>query len=306
MKNLANIDLEQAETLPVHDRVRPPDGWRRIGRDFPRNKISRFLLSRQGKLWDDVFSEYVHLDWVPKQYRTETEISSFVYLHTFMDGGKVWFHDKYMDGARLVDDFKYGGDCFYRHPETKKLCYHHKIKIDYAKRQKEEESRTMRILGDYHQLLKIHGTWFEIKGEPVPSNIAVVGGLHYKPAGEKLDADITSRHRADYKVIDGKLYLPCDGRLAKPLGPKDCLLEIIETRRRCPWWKHKDFSSVKIKVYRQFNSKSLKKYGLKNDRKLSLGIRCKKCGGIAGDTCIYHICPICSGYYRENCKCNKF
>lgn len=313
MNNLANIDLEQAETLPSRDKVRPPDGGRRYGygNDFPRRKIQRFLLSRQGKLWDDVFSEYVHLEWVPKQYKTEAEISSFVYLHTFMEGGRVWFHDKFMDGARLVDDFKYGSDCFYRHPETKKLCYHHRVKVDYAKRHKEEVARYMRVLGDYHQLLKVRGVWYEVKGEPVKSETIEIDGLHYRPAGVApvhrtwREKDIPNIAPADgqyYKVINKKLYVPfAESRyLGKPLGPKECMLENLTRKKNC--WNRCNYGSVKITVYHQLSSKDLKKHGLKNDRKLMVGVRCKKCGGIAGDTCIYHICPTCSKY-REDCTC---
>lgn len=311
MKNLANIDDEVAEILPSRERLLPPDGWRRYGADFPRRKIQRFLLSRQGKFWDDVFSEYVRLEWVPDKYKTEGEISSFVYLHTFMEDGKVWFHDKFMDGARLVDDFKYGSDCFYRHPETKKLCYHHRVKVDYVQRQKDEEAKYMRVLGDYHQLLKVHGIWFEVKGEVVKSETIEIDGLHYRPAGvtpvhrtwrHKDIPDITPPDGKHYKIINGKLYVPyAESRYeGKPLGPKECLLEDL-TRKKHYWNRH-NYGSVKITVYRQLNSKDLKKHGLKNDKKLMIGVRCKKCGGIAGVDCLYHICPICSKY-RENCKC---
>ena len=311
MNNLANIDLEQVETLPSHDKVRRTDAWHRYGKDFPRRKIQRFLLSRQGKLWDNVFSEYVHLEWVPKQYKTEAEISTFVYLHTFMEDGKVWFHDKFMDGARLVDDFKYGSDCFYRHPETKKLCYHRKVKVDYAKRHKEEVAQYMRILGDYHQLLKVAGIWYEVKGELIKSETIEIDGLHYRPAGvtpvyrtwrHKDVPDIAPPDGRHYKIINGKLYAPyAEARYeGKPLGPKECLLEDLTKKEH--YWNRHNYGSVKIVVCRQLSSKDLKKHGLKNDRKLMAGVRCKKCGGIAGDTCIYHICPMCSKY-REDCKC---
>ena len=279
MKNLTNIDDEVVETLPIRDRVRPPDGWRRHGRDFPRSKVNRFLLSRQGKLWDNVFSEYVHLDWVPKQYRTEDEISSFVLLHTFMKDGKVWFFDKYSTTEKAVEDYRYGGDNFYRHPETKKLCYLQKHKVDYSQRQKEEEAKYMMILGDYHQLLKVAGIWFEVKGEPTKSETIKIDGLHYRPAGVRLATDITPRHTTDYRVVDGKLYVPfADSRYdGKPLGPKECLLE--DLTKRGYYWNRHNYHSVKITMYRQLNSKDLKKHGLKNDRKLATGIKCKKCGG---------------------------
>ena len=313
MKNLANIDDEIVETLPSRDKVRTPDGWRRYGEDFPRRKVQRFLLSRVGKFWNDVFSEYVHLEWVPKQYKTEDEISSFVYLHTFMKDGKVWFYDRYMNDDRAVDDLKYGGEVFYVHPETRKLCHVQKHKVDYAQRHKEEEAKYMRVLGDYHQLLKVHGIWFEVKGEVVKSNIVEVGGLHYRYVKEdaiekrefKLGVGVKVLDHNDigFVRINGKLAVPYpEGkRMSKPLGPRDCLLKDLTSGKQYGW-NNRDYDTVKITVYRQLNSKDLKKHGLKNDRKLMPGLRCKKCGGIVGIDCLYHVCPTCSKY-RENCTC---
>jgi hypothetical protein len=228
-----------------------------------------------------------------------------------MENGKVWFHEKYMYGVRAIDDFRYGSEVFYRHPETKKLCHIQRQKIDYAKKRKEEEAQYMRVLGDYHQLLKVHGIWFEVKGEVIKSDIVEINGLHYRPAGvmpvhriwrNKDVPDVAPADGCRYKIINGKLYLPCPEarHRGKPLGPKECLLKDLTSGEQ--YWNRHDYDTVKITLYRQLNSKDLKKHGLKNDRRLVPGVRCKKCGGIAGVDCLYHICPTCSKY-REDCKC---
>ena len=58
MKNLAEKDIEAVEELPSRAKVRPPDGgWGHYNDDYPWNKVDRFLHSRVGKKWDDVYSE---------------------------------------------------------------------------------------------------------------------------------------------------------------------------------------------------------------------------------------------------------
>jgi len=315
MRNLANIDTEQVETLPTRDKVRSPDsrrhGWWTC---YPYKKVQNFLAHRVGKNWNDVFSEYVHLDWVPDQHKTREQIGHEVYVNTFIgDDGKVWVYEKYGSDARPVDNLMFGNYVFYVHPETKKLCYLEKKVVDYKKKQAEEQSKYMRVLGDYHQLLKVKGVWFEVKAEPIPSNVVEVNGLHYRyvkeNAIEKHDfklgvgVKVLDPHDAGYIRINGRLAVPCtlnrDYAGSKPLGPKDCLLEMVE--RNHPYWR-RDYDSVKVKVYRQLNHKDLKKYGLKNDRLPVIGVRCKKCGGIVGIDCLYHVCMKCYEYVGH-CKC---
>ena len=184
--------------------------------------------------------------------------------------------------------------------------------VDYVKKHKEEEARYMKVLGDYHQLLKVAGIWYEVKGEPIKSNIVEVDGLHYRyvkeSAVEKRDfkmgtgIKVLDPHDVGFVRINGRLAVPYPegNRLTKPIGPKDYLLE--DLTKKAYYWNRHNYGSVKITVYRQLSSKDLKKHGLKNDKKLMVGIRCRKCGGIAGVNCLYHICPTCSKY-REDCTC---
>src|SRR5208283_1718072 len=176
MKNLANLiddSIEYIDNLPSRDKVRPPkDGHDHYkGEDYPWKKVYRFLVSRVGRPWDWVFSEYVHLDWIPHQYKTQEQISHSVRFNTFMRDGKVWFFDKYLsNNERQIEDC--GGcwchsDIFYVHPETKILCYYKPKKVNYRKLQQKKLDKKLRILGNYHQLYKQNGIWYEVKAEPI-------------------------------------------------------------------------------------------------------------------------------------------
>ena len=90
MSNLATKDTDTLDELPLRDKVRAHDGHRHYwGSDYPYNKVRRFITSRVGQYWNDVFSEFCHLDWVPRQYKTKEQISRIVELNTFLKDRKV-------------------------------------------------------------------------------------------------------------------------------------------------------------------------------------------------------------------------
>ena len=296
MKNLANLiedSIEYVDNLPSRDKVRPPKDGRDHykGEDYPWKKVYRFLTSRVGRPWDHVFSEFVHLDWIPRQYKTENQIAHSVLFNTFMRDGKVWYFDKYLsNNERQLEDC--GGywrhsELFYIHPVTKLLCYYKPKKIDYKKRMAKEEAKTFRILGDYHQLVKIKGIWHEVKGEPIESDIVVIDGLHYrkvktKPLPQPPTMTFFGRKvvpdKPPYKMVDGKYLVPVDYRWRdeNKIGPKD---RLIDDDYKDSIWRRLDYHSVKITLYRQLNHKELKKHGLKNDVKI-VGKPCKVCGNV--------------------------
>lgn len=292
MKNLSNIDIEKIEKLPQKSKVRfESDFDRRSYRwDFPWNKVHRFLVSRTGKKWDEIFSEYVHLEWIPTQYRNQHQMRNMVVFDTFMKEGKIWYYenrghfvystsDKNKGGVNnehLIEDYNaWRGECFYIHPTTKILCFHKRIpKSDYKKKQSELTAKTFRVLGNYHQLVKVYGTWYEVKGKPTPSDIFEYKGLHYKYIKTCNLVD------DNYIKIDGKLAVPVSyGRYRdKSIGPRECMVSGI--CKNFPYnfdGDSKDYHSIKLTLYRQLNSKQLKKYGLTNDLK-GFEKRCEKCG----------------------------
>lgn len=296
MSNLLVEDPDKLEELPLRDTVRPPDGRRHYrGSDFPYRKIQRFLTSRVGKYWNDVFSEFCHLDWVPRQYKTKEQIGHSVQLNTFIKDGKVWYYDGGFMGVneRSVDNE--GGyysrrDFFYVHPKTGILLHKqphgHK---SYKQQEEERKAKFMKILGDYHQLLKLDGVWYEVKGEPINTNIVEVDGLHYRYIKEStiaqrefkmgIGTQVSEPDDAGYVRINGRLAVPYrEARWeGKRVGPKDCLVESAPQSGGAYYWNRPNYRSIKITVYRQLNSKQLKKYGLTNEVK-TMGKPCSVCG----------------------------
>jgi len=302
MKNLANLiddSIDYIDNLPNRDKVRPPkdgrDHYR--GCDYPWKKVNRFLTSRVGRLWDRVFSEYVHLDWVPRQYKTKEQIGFSVILNTFIKEGKVWYFDRGFGGnERPIENCGDGwyshSDIFYIHPTTKILCYYKPKKVDRQKLQEEEEAKNFRVLGDYHQLLKFDGIWYEVKGEPNASEYIEIEGLHYRIVS-------SVPNDGPYKIVDGKILIPAavgnyryyyGGRYSgeNKIGPRD---RMISRGEDAYYWKRSNYNSVRITLYRQLNHKDLKKYGVKNDVKV-VGKRCSTCG--SSDCTLKHDNKRCS------------
>lgn len=298
MSNLATKDDTVLDELPLRDKVRPPGGRRHYwGSDYPYNKVHRFIASRVGQYWNDVFSEFCHLDWVPRQYKTKEQISHTVELNTFLKDGKVWYYSNGYMGANeypVEDDNASHGyytrhELYYVHPKTGILCFRKRKKSNFKKQRAEETAKTLRILGDYHQLIKLDGLWCEVKAKPVESDIIEHEGLHYRKVksipqpetsaptvkffGRKVVAE-----KPTFKVIKGMLVVPVatDWRYSgKTVGPRDRLMDNDSSY----YWNRLNYNSIKITLCRQLNKKELKKYGLANDKKAVVGKRCQRCGG---------------------------
>ena len=82
-------------------------------------------------------------------------------------------------------------------------------------------------MGDYHQLLKLNGIWYEVRAEKINSNV-VKNAIKYG--------------------------------WAKIIGPKD---RIISSNGNKDY--HYYYWTVRVTYKKQLNSFELKKYGLKND-----------------------------------------
>lgn len=315
MKNLIRLKEEKLEELPKqtpgHRRIDFGKHW---GIKYPSNKVIRFLHSNVGHLWNEVYSKYHALDWIPHGLRDLEHIKWHVIIDTFLRNGKVYYVGNYHSGELSIEN-EYR-ETFYVHPETKRLCVFQPK--NYKKEQKKEDAKTMVILGDYHQLLKIEGIWYEVKGKPIrkDDDIVMIDGLAYKEANVqpvirvvngKVLEDIAPADGKKYKKHNGKLYVPTVKTLSrwhKTIGPKDRMVQ-DPTHRPSFYWRNVNRDYLKITLYRQLNSKELKKHGLRNDTN-PLQMRCKKCGGLVRKDCIYHVCNTCGKYLGEDCKCGAW
>ena len=310
--------FEKLEELPSRERVALGGGhWGRYkGRDYPHNKVHRFLESRVGVKWDDVFSEFVHLTWIKDEDKTREKIGWDVVFDTMLVDGKVHYLDESWGCPRPIGEHRWKSGTFYVHPVTKCLGY-----AKPAKKEPEKKPETVRILGDYHQLVKIKGFWHEVKGKAVKaeSNVVVIGGLHYtkvkklpetnemKPAvylplpQKFFGRKVLSEQPKFKKTEDGYYLIPkttnyYDSRAEwSDIGPRDLMIQPSDDNT---YWgrysiRRKRENSVKITVYRQLSSKELKKHGLRNDVKPVDSLPCKVCGNVNCHQDHGTPCPIC-------------
>lgn len=317
MKNLLYETPDRVDELPSRANI-PLGGskWgRRKGYRYPYQKVHRFLTSRVGHNWDKVFSEYVHLKWIHDEEKTREKIGQAVEVNTFMKDGKVWyyFHNSWFrcgfvqpQDTNSIPIEKYTGEMFYVHPKTKVLSYKKSTRNEERKQERSEQDKKLVILGDYHQLIKVKGFWYEVKGKPVvPTfDIVVIDGLHYKKVKTlpETNQTATSVHppfpqtffgrkvvmaAPKYKKTDDGYYLiphsePYYYRSHnQPIGKRDAMMDLTDRRDGYPYYAGgKDYRSVKITLYRQLNSKDLKKFGVKNDPIILTKPACPVCGGV--------------------------
>ena len=133
-----------------------------------------------------------------------------------------------------------------------------------------EMSKVLRVLGDYHQLIKIDGIWYEVKAKPVEDDVIEYKGLHYRKLKNPINF---SKEVNDGVVMVGVGHrIPCIPVINpnrfnynNSVGPRDLLINL--NNERSTWVNHNimNYGSVKIILRRQLNKKELIKHGLKND-----------------------------------------
>jgi hypothetical protein len=318
MKNLLQHtdSFEKLEDLPSREKVKLIDGWGRYkGRDYPHNKVRRFLESRVGVKWDDVFSEFVHLTWIKDEDKTREKLGWDVIFDTVMKDGEILYLDEGWGHLRPVSQHRWKQGTFYVHPVTKCLAY-----AKPKKKEPEKKPDIFHILGNYHQLIKIKGFWHEVKGKPVKveSDTVVIDGLHYQkvkklpetnemasgvypPFPQKFFGRNVLTNQPKFKKTEDGYYL-----IPKPtsyydrfsdtdIGPRDLMIQPPDDNSS--WGRYttrrKRENSVKIIVYRQLNSKELKKYGVKNDVQPIASRPCKVCGNLNCTQVHNNRCNIC-------------
>lgn len=271
--NLAQVDNEKLDALPSRDSFLKSDDWYGRGRGPYWSHLDGFLRSRVGQHWNRIFSEYVHADWVPPEYKNNKQLRSRVELNTFMQDGEVCFYTNSKGYQYVKDVFS---AVFYVHPETGLLCFKPaKPRVNYRRKYEIEEGKTMCILGDYHQLLKLNGIWYEVKGAPVQSKYIMIDGLCYKKAIYPNLAQRDSR----CVIKNGEVYLPkpCP-HFVQTIGPRERMIP-KDSESRSDHSYYNGYETINLTLYKQLNRRQLKKYGLKNDPAcLESFAKCKTCG----------------------------
>lgn len=172
---------------------------------YPRHKsfyrhFRRFLEANVGKPVDTVFSDFMNADWVPETERSYDTFSNTVETVTFKRGNDIFYHPKYgIYGERNVaDNRSWWYPLFWVHPQTRTLqITKGTAKYNYRKQRQQELAQKVRILGDYHQYLKVDGIWYEVKGfrRPVPQANTRYSYMEIGPRdimiGDKYDFYIT-------------------------------------------------------------------------------------------------------------------
>ena len=169
---------EQLDNLPKGERIKHRST--RGSGNFNYSHFYGFLMSRVGQPVDRVIHEFVNCDWCESRYRTVGHFAETVEMNTFKKAdGKVWYFCGWSNGQeRCVDTdahyFVRREEFFYVHPTTRILCVHKQgSKADYRAKERAERNARVRILGDYHQLYKLDGTWYELTAEPIPEDALV-------------------------------------------------------------------------------------------------------------------------------------
>lgn len=304
-----SADIESLDDLPRRSKI-PKDSRRGYrGRawrsSYPHNKVLRFLESRVGRYWNDVYSEFCHLDWLPEGHKSRDTLSWNVIFETTMKDGKVHFIEEGSGDIKpLEEHWRNSNNLFYIHPTSQKL-----LKVSKKKQPEVKKPELYRILGNWHQLVKVKGIWYEVKGERKDKenekDIIEKNGLHYRIIPEKELPPVHERNFAwgkgknakDINYFDNN-YMIVDGHVVKPIqshnvsiysgrdiGPKDLMINLGGDSYSWFYNNNLNYNSIKITLYRQLTTKELKRHGLKNDIQDLPTKKCPKCGGF---DCILH------------------
>jgi len=63
--------IEKLDELPSRESVKKAKGWYDKNQDLPWRKGRRWIESKVGKTFNEAFSEWIHLEWVPERYRNK-------------------------------------------------------------------------------------------------------------------------------------------------------------------------------------------------------------------------------------------
>lgn len=134
--------------------------------------LMRFLDSRVGRPWDDVYSEACKVIKPNSTVKNHVKVHllQMVEQHTFLgDDGKAYYVPEFYLGR----DSKFGAVCleetrsrmnqFYVCPVTRNLLKSKRIpELDWNKREVEKQAKVLRVITDTTEIRKIEGIWYHI------------------------------------------------------------------------------------------------------------------------------------------------
>lgn len=128
--------------------------------DFPYRHAKRWVETKVGEDFDKVFSEWTKLPWLPFRFRSLYYLKRFVETEIVLGENDEVFRFSYGYLFRI-------GNQIYLDPKTNKIVFAKPLKKRSWKKEYEEKlAKRCIFLGDYHQLCKIDGIWYEISLHP--------------------------------------------------------------------------------------------------------------------------------------------
>ena len=226
---------EILESLPkfekFHDYSWENDSY--WGKGLPWQRLKRWVESQEGEHIDNVIHKFVNLKWLLQEYRTMHQLRRQIEMDTFLEDGKVMYYSEYPMCGVAARPIEGGTKEVYVHPKTRCIqVYRPPTRESWRKQHQKELDAKLRILGDYHQLYKLNGIWYEVKAEPAK------------------DQNKWNRLYKTYGLTNGM----------ERKGPKDILLE-----KNSAWKRASNDPFVMVILKRQINGKELKKHGLQNN-----------------------------------------
>jgi hypothetical protein len=174
-------DPEQLENLPSREVIRVSDTYDHYwGEGMPWARMNRWFEAQEGRNVDRVFHDFVHLKWLLAEYRTKEQFRRHIEMDTFVVDGRVCYYDAYHsrwqnEPWQVVE--KQARKTIYVNPTT------HTVEIfkpptdkSWKSRWYAERAAKVKVLGDYHQLYKKDGIWYEVKAQKATNRM-----LHFTP-----------------------------------------------------------------------------------------------------------------------------
>lgn len=208
--------------------------------------LLRFLNSRVGKFWNDIYSEIsenLRAD-NPVQQHVRDHLEDFVELRTMLKDGEIYTTSY---GVRLLE---HSSRRFYVHPETGRLMVnpHYRAWVNRWRNwdweQKAAKQASERTMPDGTHLRKIAGIWYVVEIKEIPPVIKV----------DRVDK------------TTGKVYQITQGGTAY-----DVILEATVSRNgvngiyNLTTKTYAQGEPVYCATKRQLNHRELKKYGVVNE-----------------------------------------